>query len=112
MLDLVQRLKKSSTVQQRLAQMLDQVPVNASTPPTEAIGEVYENTIATLGRRIQVTGDPTTLQRPGTAALIRTLLLGAIRFAWLWDQGGGRRWHLIWRRKRILADLTALQQRL
>ena len=43
---------------------------------------------------------------------IRSLLLGGIRFAWLWRQLGGRRWHLIMRRNPILIALQGLEHTL
>ena len=39
---------------------------------------------------------------------IRALLLAGIRYAWLWRQKGGRRWHLLLRRTTIRRDLAAI----
>ena len=64
--------------------------------------------ISTLGKRIQVTGNPELLQQSRVADEIRSLLLGGVRFAWLWHQLGGRRWHLILRRRALLTALKAL----
>lgn len=70
-----------------------------------ACGGLYEQTISTFNHRIQVMGDITYLQQPHIAAQIRTLLLTGIRSAMLWHQLGGRRWHLLLKRKSLLTDL-------
>jgi high frequency lysogenization protein len=66
---------------------------------------VYRQTISTLGKRIQVTGEPAVLQQEHAADRIRALLLSGVRLAWLWHQLGGRRWHLILRRRALLLAL-------
>ena len=68
---------------------------------------LYQSTISTLDRRIQVTGLPDVLTRDHVAAQIRALLLGAIRAAWLWRQLGGRRWQLLLQRSTIRAELLS-----
>lgn len=70
-----------------------------------ACGGLYEDTISTFNHRIQVMGDARYLQQPNAAAKIRTLLLAGIRSAMLWHQLGGRRWHLLFKRKKLLNDL-------
>ncbi|UYZ84101.1 high frequency lysogenization protein HflD [Entomomonas sp. E2T0] len=72
---------------------------------TAACGALYEETISTFNHRIQVMGDVSYLQQPNAAAQIRTLLLAGIRSAMLWHQLGGRRWQLLFKRKKLLADL-------
>lgn len=72
-----------------------------------ACGGLYEQTISTFNHRIQVVGDITYLQQPHIAAQIRTLLLTGIRSAMLWHQLGGRRWHLLLKRGKLLTDLLA-----
>lgn len=70
-----------------------------------ACGGLYEQTISTFNHRIQVVGDMAYLQQPHIAAQIRTLLLTGIRSAMLWNQLGGRRWHLLLKREKLLNDL-------
>ena len=56
---------------------------------------------------------PATLRCSGrtrVADRIRALLLAGVRLAWLWQQLGGRRWHLILRRKPLLVGLRALAE--
>jgi high frequency lysogenization protein len=76
----------------------------AQTPATDieivtALAELYREQISTLSPRIMVQGDPGLLQRPETGARIRAFLLAGIRAARLWQQCGGRRWHLFLRRR-------------
>ena len=90
---------------ERLGRELDLLPQD----PTDAeYAAAYQASISTLGKRIQVTGNPALLQQDETANNIRALLLGGIRFAWLWQQLGGRRWHLVLKRKQLLRAMEAL----
>ncbi len=65
------------------------------------LASVYTDTISTFRLRIQVTGNPTELQKDENAARVRALLLSGIRCAVLWRQTGGRRWQLIFSRKKV-----------
>ncbi len=67
------------------------------------LADLYQQTISTLRPRILVQGEPEVLQRQQNANLIRALLLAGIRSAVMWRQCGGRRWHFIFRRRKILA---------
>lgn len=71
-----------------------------------ACGALYEETISTFRRRIQVIGDVGYLQQPSAAPRIRTLLLTGIRSAMLYYQVGGRRWHLLFKRRKLLNTLN------
>lgn len=75
---------------------------------TEAVAQLYLDTLSTYKNRIQISGMPNHLQNPAVAARIRSLLLAAIRAAMLWRQVGGRRWHLIFKRKALGQALTGL----
>lgn len=72
------------------------------------LGELYQDTLSTLPRRIVVQGDPGLLQSPMMPERIRAALLSGIRFAMLWHQQGGRRWQLIFRRGTLRRQLAAL----
>jgi high frequency lysogenization protein len=105
LIELATLLKRSPQVVELLGRELDALP----TDPTDAeFARVYQSSISTLGKRIEVTGNPELLKQEATADEIRTLLLGGVRFAWLWQQLGGRRWHLILQRKAILRAMKAL----
>lgn len=105
LIEIAALLKRSPETADKLGRALDGLPEE---PDDSALARVYQATISTLGKRIQVTGNPKLLQQDETAEEIRALLLGGVRFAWLWQQLGGRRWHLIVKRKHILRSLKAL----
>ncbi|MGP4842639.1 high frequency lysogenization protein HflD [Marinobacter sp. 1Y8] len=74
------------------------------------LASVYTDTISTFRLRIQVTGDPNHLRTEETAARVRALLLAGIRSAVLWNQTGGRRWHLVFYRKRVVECARRLSE--
>ncbi|MGD8832391.1 MAG: DUF489 family protein [Pseudomonadales bacterium] len=104
-IELAGLLRRSPQVVERLGRELDRLPQD---PTDGELARAYQASISTLGKRIQVTGDPDRLKREDTAEQIRALLLGGVRFAWLWHQLGGRRWHLVLKRKEVLRALKAL----
>ncbi|TBR43225.1 lysogenization regulator HflD [Marinomonas agarivorans] len=63
---------------------------------------IYQDTLSKLSFRIQVRGNSDYLKQPQVADQVRTCLLAGVRAAMLWRQLGGRRWHLIFRRGRLL----------
>ena len=67
----------------------------------EQLADLYQDTISTLPYRVQVQGDAENLRNELVANKIRALLLAGIRSAVLWYQLGGRRWRLVFYRKRI-----------
>lgn len=77
-----------------------------------AIAGLYQNTLSTLPYRIQVRGDMNYLQNPHVADKVRTVLFTGVRAAVLWRQVGGRRWHLLFFRKRLARDVNRLLHRL
>lgn len=66
------------------------------------LADLYSDTISRFHFRIQVRGDANYLQQDRVACQVRSLLFSAIRSATLWDQLGGKRWHLLVYRKQIL----------
>ncbi|MDX1458978.1 MAG: high frequency lysogenization protein HflD [Marinobacter sp.] len=74
------------------------------------LASIYTDTISTLRPRIQVTGDPSILRMDENAARIRALLLAGIRSAVLWRQTGGRRWQLIFTRRKTVESAKALAE--
>lgn len=72
------------------------------------LAKLYQDSLSTLPFRIQVRGDMQRLQNEMLAAKIRVLLFAGVRAAVLWQQCGGKRWHLLFQRKRISADLKRL----
>jgi high frequency lysogenization protein len=72
-----------------------------------AISGIYQDSLSKLSFRIQVHGDSRFLQQPTIANQVRATLLAGIRAAMLWRQLGGKRWHLIFKRKSLLNALEA-----
>jgi high frequency lysogenization protein len=66
------------------------------------IADLYSRTISEIGPRIMVNGEQSYLETTAISNKIRTILLGGIRSAVLWYQLGGRRWHVIFYRRRYL----------
>ena len=75
------------------------------------LGSIYSDTISTFRLRIQVSGQPMILQREENAAKVRALLLAGIRSAVLWHQTGGRRWRLIFNRKKVIDMASELAEK-
>lgn len=72
------------------------------------LADTYQQTLSTLSFRIKVAGNPQILQNTHNANKVRALLLAGIRAAILWRQVGGRRWHLLFNRKRYIKDAQGL----
>jgi high frequency lysogenization protein len=72
------------------------------------LADTYKQTLSTLSFRIKVAGNPQILQNSHNANKVRALLLAGIRGAILWRQVGGRRWHLLFNRKRYIKDAQGL----
>ena len=108
------KLAKNQPMLTAIGQRLDTVKSQAMhfNPTHEnvlaALAGLYQDTLSTLSYRIQVKGNPTILQQTGNADKVRSLLLAGIRSAMLWSQSGGKRWKLLFSRKKILQDLDAL----
>ena len=63
------------------------------------LANVYSETVSTLRPRVLVNGEHNHLSNPDNANKIRALLLAAMRSAVLWDQCGGSRWQIMFKRK-------------
>lgn len=75
------------------------------------IAGLYQSTVSTLPRRIQVKGNYQFLNNDFNAARIRVMLLAGIRAALLWRQVGGRRWKLVLQRRQLREDIHSLLAR-
>ena len=71
---------------------------------TSKLADLYRGTISTLNPKVLVNGEPVHLTNPENANKIRALLLAGIRSAFLWRQSGGRRWKIVFFRKRFLDE--------
>jgi high frequency lysogenization protein len=106
LIELAHLLKQVPQIVEKLGRLLDALDPELASDAE--LAKVYRETISTLGKRIQVSGNPEILQQEATADQIRALLLAGVRMAWLWEQSGGRRWHLLLRRGAINATLAPL----
>lgn len=66
------------------------------------LADLYSRTISELGPRVMVNGEQSHLETTAISNKIRTVLLAGIRSAVLWQQLGGRRWHIIFNRGKYL----------
>lgn len=77
----------------------------------EVIAELaaaYLATISTLTPRVKIPGNPMMLKNEDNIAQIRACLLAALRSASLWRQLGGKGWHLVLRRGRLVETAQRL----
>lgn len=98
-------LAKQPAIAQHLVTELRDIASNNDSHPglgdndLARIGELYQETISTIGPRIKIVGNRQHLQNEVNVNRIRTLLLAGIRCALLWRQVGGRRRQLLLSRK-------------
>lgn len=74
----------------------------------ERMSVAYSDTLSRLSPRVMVQGNADYLSNPRNVARIRAMLLTAIRGAVLWRQSGGSGWHLLIKRRKILATARAM----
>jgi high frequency lysogenization protein len=74
----------------------------------EKLAELYVQTLSTVHPRIMVNGEHGYLVNPSIAGRVRAVLLAGVRAGFLWRQLGGRRWHLLISRRRLVADAADL----
>ena len=72
------------------------------------LGRLYQQYVSPVPPQIMVRGEPLYLQNPQLTGQIRSLLLAGIRAGVLWRQCGGKRWHLLTRRRRIAEIASAM----
>ncbi|MDN5863405.1 MAG: high frequency lysogenization protein HflD [Salinisphaera sp.] len=68
------------------------------------LGAIYTEKVSSIRPPVIISGERAYLDDPRNAALIRALLLSAIRAASLWRQAGGNRLRLIFFRNRLIAE--------
>jgi len=69
------------------------------------LADLYSRTISEIGPRIMVNGEQSYLETTAISNKIRTVLLAGIRSAVLWQQLGGRRWHILFQRSRYIKEV-------
>lgn len=73
-----------------------------------ALGQLYQETLSRLEPKIMVRGTQGRLESIETVSRVRAALFGGVRAAYLWHQLGGKRWHLMFMRKRYVAQAQNL----
>jgi high frequency lysogenization protein len=68
---------------------------------TRSLSGIYQDTISTLRFRIHVTGNMQLLTQEAISDRVRAMLFAGIRAAMLWQQLGGSKWQLIFKRSEI-----------
>jgi high frequency lysogenization protein len=68
------------------------------------LGQLYKDTISTLGPKIIVNGEQPHLSNERNASKVRAVLLAGIRSAVLWRQCGGSRWQFVFGRKAYIEE--------
>ena len=113
-LQLERRLRRDRQRLQELAQGLDRARAQADyfgelthDSVIHNVADLYSEHISTLRPRILVQGHAVYLQDARNAALIRSLLLAAIRAAGLWQLNGGGRLRLVFGRRRVIESAQA-----
>lgn len=74
------------------------------------VAGIYQDTFSQLPQRIKVMGSAQHLEKSQNADIVRSLLLAAIRSAYLWRQLGGRRWQLAIKRRAMLGAAQELSR--
>ncbi|WP_028864451.1 high frequency lysogenization protein HflD [Psychromonas aquimarina] len=75
------------------------------------LDSIYKDIISNLGPKIQVNGNPASLQQVQTQHKIRALLLAGVRAAVLWRQIGGKRRQLVFSRRAMIHQTKQNLQR-
>ncbi len=73
------------------------------------LAQLYKSTLGGLSPRIMVNGEHIYLSNKHTANHIRALLLAGIRAVSLWKSQGGKTWHLLFNKQKILNLISSLE---
>ena len=76
------------------------------------LGQLYKDTISTLGPKIMVSGEQPHLSNERNANKVRALLLAGIRSAVLWKQCGGSRWQFLFGRNAYKKECERILSRI
>jgi len=76
------------------------------------LNNLYRTTLSQLPQKFVINGEKHHLEDMTISSSVRALLLAAVRATILFDQVGGRRWRLLFMRKRYLESARLLLQRM
>lgn len=72
------------------------------------LARIYKDTISYMKPKIIVQGGHGHLSSPMVVDKVRTILFAGVRSAFLWNQLGGKRWYLVFKRRQTLAGAKAI----
>ena len=72
------------------------------------LARIYKDTISYMKPKIIVQGGQGHLSSPVVVDKVRTILFAGVRSAFLWNQLGGRRWHLVFKRRQTLTAVETI----
>jgi len=93
---------------QRLQQRYPTSTIADEPTALRELASLYRATLSTLPFRVHVRGDLNYLRNEHVAEKVRILLFAGVRAAYLWRQLGGRRWHLLFNRGSLAAEVETL----
>ncbi|MDR9436071.1 MAG: high frequency lysogenization protein HflD [Thiohalophilus sp.] len=108
MLHLQGKLNKNPAMLEQIANGIERVRAQLEhydlthTNVLANLAGIYSDTISSLTPKIMVNGEERYLSNPDHVSRIRALLLAGIRAGVLWRQLGGRRWQILFKRKRLI----------
>ncbi|NYT52021.1 MAG: high frequency lysogenization protein HflD [Candidatus Vesicomyosocius endoextente] len=73
------------------------------------LAQLYKSTLGSLNPKIMINGQQIYLSNKHTSNHIRALLLAGIRAVSLWKSQGGKTWHLLLNKKKILNLINTLE---
>jgi len=111
---LMRNQKMLQYIKENVALAAQQAEIHGITDPIviDMLAQTYKNTLSTLKPVLQISGEKHILQNSANANKIRALLLACIRSTVLWRQKGGKRWHFLWSRNKILRTAKQLRARI
>lgn len=114
LLNLERRLSSKSRILQQLGDRIEQcnrqlVHFELNSDNMHAsLASIYTDIISPLGTKIQIAGEPNILKQVSNQNRIRSLLLAGVRAAVLWRQVGGKRRNILFQRRKIVNEASAL----
>lgn len=110
MLHLQNKLRKRpdmlNTIASRIARAKEQSEIFGLTHSNVLanLAGIYSDTLSLIPPKIMVSGESSYLSNPTNADKIRAILLSGIRAAVLWQQVGGSRWQILFKRKQFIKE--------
>lgn len=114
MLYLQKKLAKRSTMLEQIARGIERAKQQSEMfdithdNVLANLAGIYSDTVSLIPPKIMISGESGHLSNRANADRIRAVLLGGIRFAVLWSQLGGGRWHILFKRRTFVNEARRL----